>query len=199
MGGVEPGYTPAPAEAGDAKLIHLTTVAAGEGGRRVEIAHHLIVGHLGDDGVDQSLDVADPGGVALTEIKVWRDGVIAGVGQPANDVLNPRMDAENLLHHEDDRPRSAVGRSGAVGGDSAAVHRDVDPGGVEAGIVGGHGRGGHRAGGQREAGAGGGAHGLTAGELGGAYPVDRLGQSVGHRGTPNRGCSGCASASVCCH
>ncbi len=93
--------------------------------------------------------------VALAGVHLGGDGEVAELGEPAADVLDVLVDAEDLLDDEDHGQVRAAGRHGAVGGDLAVGDGDLHLAGLEAvGVgrdrLGGDGLGGHReAGGQR--------------------------------------------------
>ena len=81
MGCIEPHDAAAPAEAGDAKLGGVALAfALDEGDRRIEVVHDLLVRDLGDDIADQRLSVGDHLGIALAEVELRRDGIIACLG-----------------------------------------------------------------------------------------------------------------------
>ena len=112
MGRVEPDDPAAPAEAGDAELRGVALARPlGPGDGRVEVRHHLGVGHLGDDLGDDLLDVLDLRDVPLPGVQLGGDGQVAELGEPAADVLDVLVDAEDLLHDEDDRERPARRRA----------------------------------------------------------------------------------------
>ena len=75
---------------------------------------------------------SDLGDVALPSVQLGRDGQVAELGEPAADVLDVLVDAEDLLDDQDDRERSAVGRHGPVGGDLAVGDRDLHLAGLQA-------------------------------------------------------------------
>ena len=69
--------------------------------------------------------------VALPGVHLGRDGEVAELGEPAADVLDVLVDAEDLLDDQDDRERPALGRHRPVGGDLAVRDRDLDLAGLE--------------------------------------------------------------------
>lgn len=125
--------------------------AFGEGDRGVEIAFDLFVRNLRDDRED-ILEIRDLRDVALPGVEFRRDGVIAGLGQTAAEILDMLMDAEDFMHDQDDRGVTSLGRHGAVGRDRPVGHGNLDLAGGEAVGIGGYGGGRDRADGGGEAG-----------------------------------------------
>ena len=75
-----------------------------------------------------SVDLRD---VALAGVELGRDGQVAELGEPAAEVLDVLVDAEDLLHHQDDRERPPARGHRPVGGDLAVGDRDLDLAGLE--------------------------------------------------------------------
>ena len=75
--------------------------------RRIEVAHHLRVGHLADDLLDDLADVGQPGHVALPHEEIGRDGEVADLRKPPANVADVLVHAEDLLHHQHHRERAA--------------------------------------------------------------------------------------------
>ncbi len=112
----------------------------------------MAVRHLGDDLGQDLLNVGDIRNIALPRVKRRRHGEVAEFGEPAADILDVLMDAEDLLHDQHGRERPAARRHGAIGGDAAVGDRDLDLAGLEPGGIGGYHRLRHdRVGGKREA------------------------------------------------
>ena len=63
--------------------------------------------------------------VSLSSVELGRDGQVAELGEAPADVLDVFVDAEDLLHHQDDRERPRAGRQCPVSGDLAVRHRDL--------------------------------------------------------------------------
>ena len=159
--GVEPHDAAAPAEAGDAELGGVgLALALGEGDGGVEVAHDLLVRHLGDDLGDQLGDLGVALGIALAEIELGRDGVVAGLGEAPAEVGDVGVHAEDLLHHQDGAEALAGRRHGAIGRHLLAVlGLDLDLARRQpVGRRGDHGLRAHRLDRQREAAAECGAH-----------------------------------------
>ena len=102
--------------------------------RRVEVAHDLRVGHLGDDRpdlVELPSSTRRPGG----DTAPGAIGAVAELGEPAAHVLDVLVHAEDFLHHQDQRTLVAAGRQGTIGGNRSSrggelAHGRIDPGRV---------------------------------------------------------------------
>ena len=80
---------------------------------RVEVGHHLGVGHFGDDFGENLPEFGELRDVPLARIKLRGDGKVPQLGQPAADVLDVLVNAEDLLHDEDHRegpPEAGIAR-----------------------------------------------------------------------------------------
>src|SRR6185437_2010107 len=128
---VEPYDAPAPAEAGDGEARRIAAVLRRPAGRVVEVRHHLLVGNPGDDRADL-VDARELGHVALPRVELGREREIAELREAPCDVLDVLMDAENLLHDEDDRQVAPVGGHRAIGRHVAVAHRNAHLTGDEA-------------------------------------------------------------------
>src|SRR5947199_71719 len=71
--GIEPGDAAAPAEAGDGETAGVALVRLRPSRRRIEIRHDLLVGDLGDDLLEDILNVGHRRDVALTGVERRRD------------------------------------------------------------------------------------------------------------------------------
>ena len=64
--------------------------------------------------------------VALAGVQLGGDGQVAELGEPAADVLDVLVDAEDFLHDQHDRERPALRRHRPVGGHLAVLDGDLD-------------------------------------------------------------------------
>jgi hypothetical protein len=103
--------------------------------RRVQVGHHLGVRHLRDD-LDDLVHL-QLRHVAVAGVQLGGDREVAELGEPAADVLDVLVDAEDLLHDEHGRERPAFVRGGPVGRDGAVLDGDLHLDGGEALGVGG--------------------------------------------------------------
>ena len=109
MGRIEPDHPAAPAIAGDAELGHVSFAGPlGPRDGRIKIRHHLLVGNLGDDLGDDLTNVLDLRDVPLPRIELGGDRQVAQLGEPPANVFDVLVDAEDLLHDQDDRERPAL-------------------------------------------------------------------------------------------
>src|SRR5690606_10832535 len=125
VGCIKPGDAPAPAKAryGQAVGVRFTRCGGMRDGR-VEIAHDLLVRHLGDDGTD--LIDRYTGHIAMTGIQFRRDPHVTLFRQPPTDILDVLVHTEDLLNDEHDWKRPALSRHGLISGDLTV--RDLDLG-----------------------------------------------------------------------
>ena len=89
------------------------------------VGGHLGLGRRLHDLHDRR-EVGELGGIAGADEEVGGQRHIAGLGEPAADVLDPLVDAEDLGVDEDHRVAAALGGSGEVAGDLAVAGVDLD-------------------------------------------------------------------------
>ena len=112
MRGIKPGDATAPAIACDRHFGRIATVQTRPHQAGIQVAHHLLVRHLAHNILNQRGYLLVLGGIALTLVKLWRNGKITFASKTTADVANVLMQPENLLHHQDYRkPARAVWRS----------------------------------------------------------------------------------------
>ncbi len=92
----------------------------------------VAINREGDDGLQQRRDVADLGRVALAVVQVGRDRAVAEPRQPPADVLDVLVQAEDLLHDQDQRQVLPALRHGAVDRQETVVGGDAVHAGIEA-------------------------------------------------------------------
>ena len=133
-------------KAGDREFARVALARGlGEGNGRVEIAHHLCVGNLGDHLLEDGLVVRQLGDVALPRVKLHRDRHVALLGEPPAHILDVLVHAKDLLHDQNDWKRATRRRHRPVGRNAPVRRLDFDlAGGKAIGIRGNHGLGAHR-------------------------------------------------------
>ena len=93
--GVHPDNPATPAEAGDAQLA-TAAIFRSPRGRRIEVGHHLRIGHFGNDVRIRAWMSARLGRVTLPREEFRRDGQVPLLGEPARDILDVLVHAEDL-------------------------------------------------------------------------------------------------------
>ncbi len=121
--GVEPYDPPSPAEAGNAPPGRISTMLACPVIGRIDVGHHLRIGRLRHDAADQLLDIGDLGRIAMTGKQIGRDRIIAFSRKATAHVADPFMDAEYLMHHNDDRRVLRLFRPRHISGHGKAITR----------------------------------------------------------------------------
>ena len=103
VGRVQPDDPSAPAEPGDGQFRCLCLARFfGPCDGRVEVRHDLCIGNRLDD-FEDLLEVAQFRHVSLAGIQFRGDSEVSQLGQPAADVFDVLVNAEDLLHHQHDR------------------------------------------------------------------------------------------------
>jgi hypothetical protein len=151
---VMPYVTSAAAKSDDAETTAITALCLCPGHRGVEIGVKFCVGFAVDDR-EQLVDVFNFGQVGavrlVAKIIIERDGESAEMTNPAGDILDPLVQAENFHADENDRRLLFVGRSRVIHRHIAASNRDVGHARIESVGIGLDGVGAHRTGGKRVA------------------------------------------------
>ncbi|KAG1393354.1 hypothetical protein G6F59_014383 [Rhizopus arrhizus] len=120
--GVHPRQAPAPAKARHRHAAGVAAVLRGPGHAGIQVGEHLLVRHLADQVGDELGDVGIDRGIALALVEVGGHRQVAGLGDPAADVLDVLVHAEDLLHDQHDGQVAAAFRRGVIGGDGAIGH-----------------------------------------------------------------------------
>ena len=166
VGGVEPHDPSSPAEARHAESLRVAAMLAGPVDGGVEVGHHLLVGHLGDDLRDDLRKVLHLRDIPLPGIELRRHRQKPELREAAADVLDVLVNAEDLLDNEHRREGAAGGGGGPVGGNRTVGGGDLHFAGLEPLGTRRDRRGRDRLDGEGEAGGERGDR-LTAGEVGG--------------------------------
>ena len=90
---------------------------AGPVDRGIEVGHHLLVGHLGDDLRDDLGEVLHLRDIPLPGVELRRHRQKPELRKAPADVLDVLVNAEDFLDNKHSREGTAGGRSGPVGGD----------------------------------------------------------------------------------
>ena len=115
VGGIQPGDAAAPAETRDRQTTSHRRHFCGPDHAGVEIGHDSGIGRLGDDSGEDVLDVGHLARVAVTGEEFGRDGKVTFLRQPAADIGDVLMHAEDLGDHQHHRQGRLPGRHGTVG------------------------------------------------------------------------------------
>ncbi len=106
MRGIQPADASAPAETGDQQTMGIAPVARRPAGDVVEIGQHLRIRDFADQVAEQGGNIAVIVRIALAKVELWRNGQIAFQRQPAAEVANVFVNAENFLDHDYDGQRT---------------------------------------------------------------------------------------------
>ena len=98
-------------------------VPCGPGECRIEVRPDLVIRRLEDDLAHDLCRIGHLRERGVAEIDFRRDGQVAGLGQPAADILDVFVDAKDLLVDQDDGEGTARGRVRVVHRHVAAGHR----------------------------------------------------------------------------
>src|SRR5207302_8680290 len=100
----QPNNPPAPAEPRDAEFLDVPLAGfLHPGDSRIEVGHHLGVGHLRDHFGNDVVDIRQLRHSPLPCIELWSNSQVAQLGQPAADILDVFMDAKDLLDNYNHR------------------------------------------------------------------------------------------------
>src|SRR5262249_5930775 len=122
----------------DAKLLRLAfTGPLRPRDRRIEIVHHLAILHLGHDLREDLLDVGELRYVPLPRVELGRNGEVSVLRPTTADVLDVLVNAEDLLHDEDDWRPSSRRRFCPVRGNRPIRNWDLHVAGHEPSRIGG--------------------------------------------------------------
>lgn len=131
---IEPGNASAPAEARHAGAAYIAAMLLRPVEAGVEVSHDLLVGN-GENDLADLVDAVQSRDIALPYIQVRSDRKLAKLGEAADDILDMLVNAENFLHHQDDRMRTVSFGRRPVGGNVAVAGGYLDLFSLQAGGI----------------------------------------------------------------